>query len=124
MRQGKSFFINRQKALGIAATAYVLLLLLSHWQIPSIHVWVIASVFSIAMNFTYLTEALSIRSFAKTEALVATILVSASLFGLFVSPLLLIAAIFGHGCWDLAKHFGNGVPFYFWYTCSCFLVDT
>lgn len=124
MSKEKSFFVKRQKMLGCALTAYVALLLLSHWQISAVHVWVVAAVFSIAMNFTYLSEALSLRKFATTEALVAIALVGASLLGLFVSPLLVIAAIFGHGCWDLAKHFGSGVPFYFWYTCSCFLIDT
>ncbi len=113
----------RQKLLGIAATAYVVMLTLSHWQLPSIHVWVIAAVFSLLMNFTYLVEALSLRSYVKTEALVAASLIALSILGLLVSPLILIAAIFGHGVWDLLKHFGRGVPFFYWYTCSCFLVD-
>ena len=110
--------------LGIAATIYVVLLVISHWQLPSLHVWMIAAVFSILMNFTYLIEAVSLKSFAKTEAIVAILLIMASILGLVISPLLLIGAIFGHGVWDLLKHFGRGVPFYFWYTCSCFLVDT
>ena len=124
MSHSQSFFLKRQKPLAIGATVYVLLLLISHWQLPPVHVWVIAAVFSVTMNFTYLSEALSLRSFAKTEAFVALVLIGASLLGLVFSPLLVIAAIFGHGCWDLAKHFGSGVPFFFWYTCSCFLVDT
>ncbi len=124
MNSAKSFFRNRQKTLGIAATIYVVLLIVTHWQLPSMHVWVIAAVFSILMNFTYLIEAVALRSFAKTEAIVATSLILASITGLLITPLLLIAAIFGHGVWDLLKHFGKGVPFYFWYTCSCFLVDT
>ena len=124
MISARSFFHKRQKILGIAATAYLVLLLLSHWQLPPIHVWAIAVVFSIAMNFTYLTEALSLNRFAKTEAVIAAILIGASLLSFVFSPLLVILAIFGHGCWDLAKHFGRGVPFYFWYTCSCFIVDT
>jgi len=76
------------------------------------------------MNFTYLTEALSLQKSAWIEVLVASVLIIASLLGVIVSPLLVIAAVFGHGCWDLAKHFGSGVPFYFWYTCSCFIFDT
>ena len=124
MSRAKSFFRNRQKMLGIAATAYVVMLILTHWQLPSIHVWLIAAVFSILMNFTYLIEAVSLKTYAKTEALVAAFLISASIMGLVSSPIFLIFAIFGHGIWDLLKHFGRGVPFYFWYTCSCFLVDT
>ena len=89
-----------------------------------LHVWMIASVFSILMNFTYLIEAVSLKSFTKIEAIVSILLIIASILGLVISPQLLISAIFGHGVWDLLKHFGRGVPFYFWYTCSCFLVDT
>ncbi len=124
MREARSFFEKRQKILGIALTAYVVLLLFSHWQLPSIHIWIIAAVFSVLMNFTYLTEAISLNSFVRTEALVSTLLILASVGGLIFSPLLLVAAIFGHGVWDLRKHFGSGVPFFYWYTYSCFLVDT
>jgi len=76
------------------------------------------------MNFTYLIEAISLRKFVTTESLIAATLISASLLGLILSPLLLIAAIFGHGIWDLFKHYGRGIAFYAWYTCSCFIVDT
>ena len=124
MQITRSFFDSRQKILGIAATIYIVMLIVSHWKLPPIHIWVIATVFSVLMNFTYLIEALSLKSFAKTEAIVATSLILASVLGLVISPLLLIAAIFGHGVWDLQKHFGRGVPFFFWYTCSCFIVDT
>ena len=119
-----SFFFKRQKALALVASAYVILLVLSHWQLPTIHVWLIAAVFSIAMNFTYLLEALAQKKHAGIEGMVAGLLITLSLLGLAVSPLLLILAIFGHGCWDLAKHFGRGVPFFRWYTCSCFIADT
>ena len=124
MSRAKSFFKTRQKMLGIAATAYVVLLIFSHWQLPSMHVWLIAAFFSVLMNFTYLVEAVSLKNYAKTEALVAIFLIFASILGLILSPLFLIFAILGHGIWDLLKHFGRGVPFYLWYTCSCFLVDT
>lgn len=107
----------------MAAALYVLLLLVFHWQLPEIHVWVIASVFSIVMNFPYLIEALSLKANARTEVLVSSFLILLSVLGLFTTPLLIIGAIVGHGFWDLAKHFGKGVPFFFWYTCSCFLVD-
>ncbi len=124
MSSPQSYFLKRQKVLALAASAYVVLLLLFHWQLPSIHVWVIAAVFSVAMNFTYLTEALAMQKHVVAECLISVLLISMSLLGLVLSPLLLILAIFGHGCWDLAKHFGRGVPFFKWYTCSCFLVDS
>ena len=119
-----SFFSKREKALKLAATAYVVLLVLSHWQLPTAHVWLIAAFFSIAMNFTYLIEAVSIDKSARVEALVAAVLIMASVLGLLISPLIVIAAIFGHGCWDVAKHFGSGVPFFSWYCWPCFIVDT
>ncbi len=118
------FFDKRQKPLAVAATLYLVLLLWSHWQLNPAYVWGIAAFFSVAMNFTYLTQAISTRKFVPTELSIAMTLIVFSLLGVFVSPLFVIVAIFGHGCWDLAKHFGRGVPFYFWYTCSCFIVDT
>jgi len=120
----KPFFLEKQKALKMGAIAYVVLLLLSHWQISSKYVWIVAAFFSIAMNFTYLIEAISLDKYKQIELVIASTLVGATILGLIVSPLLIVAAIFAHGCWDLAKHFGSGVPFYLWYTCGCFLVDT
>ncbi len=124
MNKASSFFSKHQKALGLAASLYVVLLLLSHWQLPSMHVWIIAAVFSTAMNFTYLIEALSLKRYVSTELLIASLLIAMSWVGVVSSPLLLIAAIFAHGCWDIAKHKGAGVTFFSWYTVSCFLVDT
>jgi len=124
MSEAKSFFKRRQKTLGIAVSVYVVMLIYFHWQLPSSHVWVTAAVFSVLMNFTYLTEAISLKSFVRIEALVAISLILASILGLVLSPLLIIAAVFGHGIWDLQKHFGNGVPFFSWYTFSCLTVDT
>lgn len=100
------------------------MLLVSHWQLPVAHVWLIAALFSVLMNFTYLAEAISLKSFVRTESIVAITLIIASVLGALFAPPLVIAAIFGHGVWDLRKHFGGGVPFFYWYTCSCFLVDT
>lgn len=108
----------------LAATLYVVLLILSHAQLPPIHVWVIAMVFSVAMNFTYLTEAYSVRRFLRLEVLVASTLIVASILGVLVSPLFVIGAILSHGVWDMAKHCGIGIPFFRWYTLSCAAVDT
>jgi len=124
MGRGRSFFLKRQKWLALAASIYIALLILFHWKLPAIHVWIIAAFFSIAMNFTYLTEAWALQKHIKSESVVAGSLIMLSLLGLVISPLLLIIAIFGHGCWDLSKHFGRGLPFFRWYTCGCFIVDS
>ena len=120
-----SFFRTRKKSLAIAGTLYVALLLISHWQLPKAHVWAIAAFFSIAMNFTYLIEALSLKKSVTAEVAVSTTLIAASIVGLLISPLLIVAAIFAHGCWDLAKHNAcAGIPFFTWYVVPCFVVDT
>ena len=119
-----SFFESRQKPLALVAALYVLFLVLSHWQLPPVHVWIIAAFFSIVMNFTYVTEALKQPKHIKVEALIATLLITASILGVFVAPIFVIAAIFGHGVWNIAKHRGAGVPFFSWYTLSCFTIDT
>lgn len=118
-----SFFENRQRQLMLVASLYVVLLVIFHWQLPSIHVWVIAAFFSIAMNLTYVTEAVYRREYFILEVMVAISLIIGSLLGVLLSPVFVIAAIFGHGVWDIAKHQGMGIPFFTWYTLSCFAVD-
>ena len=120
----KSFFQIRQKPLFIAATLYVAVLLISHAQLPETHVWIIAALLSVIMNFVYVTEAYHRQEFVSQEALIASILILASIAGPIVSPIFVIGAIFAHGIWDIAKHRGAGVPFFRWYTLSCFAVDT
>lgn len=112
MHQHKSFFQRRQKGLMIAAILYVVALIASHSTFPPMHVWVIAAVFSIIMNFTYIIEAHSQARLMRPELIVMLTLISASLLGMIVHPLFVIVAIVGHGLWDIAKHFGAGIPFF------------
>ncbi len=118
-----SFFQSRQKPLFLLASLYVLGLIVTHAAVPAMSVWAIAALFSILMNFTYITEAVSMRRWIGTESIVAAALIAGSLLGLVVHPLFVIAAIAGHGLWDLAKHHGAGVPFFSWYTLGCCAVD-
>ncbi len=118
-----SLFEHRQKLLALAASAYVLFLILSHWQLPQVHVWIIAAVFSGIMNITYVAEAFWRRVELTKEAAIALVLIVASVLGVFLHPVFVIAAIFGHGVWDVAKHYGAGVPFFSWYCLSCFVID-
>ena len=119
----KSFFTRYKNTLFVLSILYVLALLLSHAVFPTIYVWAIACFFSIAMNFTYLTEAASQKAFITTEASLALVLIIMSVVGLLTSPILIILAIFGHGCWDFAKHWGTGIPFFSWYTWGCVTID-
>ena len=105
------------------ATIYVVALIQSHAALPSLHIWVIAAIFSVIMNFVYFIEAGAQRRFLSIEIIVAVILVTASVLGILIHPIFVIAAIFGHGVWDLAKYWGAGIPFFSWYTLSCFAVD-
>lgn len=118
-----SFFQRRQMWLFGFSTLYVLGLILSHAALPPIHVWVIAAVFSALMNVTYIIEAKVAGHWLRLEVLIAASLIAASALGVFLHPWLVIAAIFGHGVWDLAKHRGAGVPFVSWYTLGCFGID-
>jgi len=120
----KSFFHSRQKLLAVLCGIYVACLVGFHAHLWPTYVWVTAAVLSVAMNFTYLTEAWSRRQFVSVEAMVAAGLITMAIAGAIFEPLLVIASIFGHGVWDLAKHFGAGVPFLRWYTCGCAVVDT
>ncbi len=123
MHQHNSFFHRRQKQLFLLGSLYVIALILSHSTLPAIHVWIIAAVFSVIMNFVYITEAYAQGRLVKPEFIVMVVLTSASLLGVLVHPLFVILAVFGHGLWDIAKHFGAGIPFFSWYTLSCCAVD-
>ncbi len=115
--------LRNQKWLKLFSALYVVLLLLSHSILPHAHVWAIACVFSIVMNFVYISAAFKVGRYRKIEALVATILIVFSICGVFLAPLFVISAIAMHGLWDILKHFGKGVPFLSWYTLGCAGVD-
>ena len=85
----------------LAASLYVLALIISHATLPPIHVWVIAAVFSILMNSTYVTEAFHARRWFALEAAIAVTLIVMSVLGVVLHPLFVVAAVFGHGVWDL-----------------------
>ena len=99
----------------IAGTAYVVLLLLSHWQLPEAHVWAIAGVFSVIMNVPYVATAWRSAQFARLETAVATILIAASVVGAVITPAFvhrLRDAKLGFHCWtvnepELARHFAE-----------------
>ncbi len=118
-----ALFHTRQQLLLGLSTLYVLGLILSHAAFPAIHVWIIAAFFSVAMNFTYMVEAASLGRWLRLEVWIAVALIATSVLGLLLHPLFVIAAIFAHGLWDIAKHRGAGVPFVSWYTLGCFVVD-
>ena len=120
---GDSLFTRRFLALKLAASFYVVALCLSHAVAGSAHVWVIAAFFSIAMNATYPWAAWVTGRAQPTELAISALLVALSVLGVFVAPPFVIAAIFLHGAWDLAKHRGAGVPFFGWYTLGCVSVD-
>ncbi|MBT9313448.1 hypothetical protein [Leptothoe kymatousa] len=109
--------------LKLAASVYVAALLLAHWSLPTAFVWQIAIFFSIAMNFTYPWAAWKQANSQRCEWLIATALIVVSSLSLISSPMGVIAAIFLHGCWDIAKYQGHGTPFFSWYTLGCVLCD-
>lgn len=123
MAHPTSFFQKRQKMLLILSSLYVFGIVIFHWHVPTVLVWGVAAFFSIAMNFTYLTEAYNLKSYFRLETSIAACLIISSILGVILSPVFVIAAILGHGIWDIAKHNGAGVPFLRWYTLGCFWVD-
>jgi hypothetical protein len=118
-----SFWHKHLMWLKLAAAVYVVGLIVSHAMLPAQYIWAIAVFFSIVMNFVYPIEARSLKAFVTIESLVATLLILMSLVSLLASPLFVIAAIFGHGVWDLLKHRGQGVRFFSWYVLGCVTVD-
>ena len=107
----------------ILSVFYVLGIIVSHGAFDIGAVWPIAVFFSIAMNFTYPWAALRQKQAIGIEVFISFFMIGLSILGLFLSPLFVIAAIFGHGVWDLAKHNGAGAPFFKWYVSGCVVVD-
>ncbi|MEM6640741.1 MAG: hypothetical protein AAF610_12670 [Pseudomonadota bacterium] len=114
---------KRQIILATLGTLWLVLLLVFHWQAPAAFAWHVAAAFSVAMNFVYIQAAIARRQYVTVEAFVAVALIVLSVMGAVVAPPFVIAAVIGHGLWDLAKHFGAGLPFFSWYTWGCFVVD-
>ncbi len=109
--------------LAALSALYVFALIISHASLPKAHVWIIAAIFSVIMNGVYISSAIQKRRYISTEFLVAITLITLSLLGPILSPAFVIAAIIGHGLWDVAKHYGAGIPFFSWYTWGCATVD-
>ncbi len=123
MHSTHGLILPRQSWLAALGALYIIALLISHATLPKQHVWAIAALFSIIMNGVYIHSALKNRRFVTTETTIATLLVVLSGLGVILSPVYVIAAIALHGAWDLAKHFGAGLPFFSWYTWGCATVD-
>ena len=117
------FLSSRVLWLKLASALYVLAIPGLHLSLPVAWVWPIAWALLLAMLFTYPLAAVQARRFVGTETGVSLGLITLGTLGLFLSPVLLVAAIFGHGLWDLAKHRGHGIPFFGWYVSGCVIVD-
>lgn len=106
-----------------ASTLYVIGIPISHFALPHDWTWSIAAFFLLAMLFTYPAAALRSGALFSLELRVSIGLALMGVLGLFLTPWLIIAGIFGHGVWDLMKHRGHGTPFFGWYINGCVLVD-
>lgn len=110
-------------ALKAASTLYVIGILVSHYALPHHWIWHIAAFFLIAMLFTYPAAAFRAGAHVSLEVRISLFLAALGIAGLWLSPWLIIAGIFGHGVWDLFKHRGHGTPFFGWYVNGCVVVD-
>lgn len=109
--------------LKAASTLYVLGIVIGHVALPHEWVWRIATFFLVAMLFTYPLAAWRSGAHVQLELGVSLGLALLGAVGLWLSPWLIIAGIFGHGVWDLFKHKGHGTPFFGWYVSGCVVID-
>ena len=106
------------------SAVYVVGIPLSHFSLPHAMVWEVAVFFLIAMLFTYPIAAVLQNQDVWKEVAVSLALATLGIVGLaFSMPVLIIVGIFGHGAWDLAKHYGAGCGFFRWYVDGCVTVD-
>lgn len=121
-RQG-SFWSFDLLPLKLASAVYVLAIPLSHGLLPHSLVWSIAVVFLWLMLLPYPIAAHRCGTGGRVENTVSAVLAIVGGLGLLFSPWLIVAAIFAHGAWDLAKHNNWGTPFVRWYLSGCAVVD-
>ena len=106
------------------AAIYVVAIPLSHGALPQTWVWELALVFLLLMLPPYVIAAAQQRQAVLLERVVALCLAALAGTGYVLgAPILIIAAIFAHGAWDLAKLAGMGTPFFGWYVTGCMAVD-
>jgi len=116
-------FEQRGNLLKFAAALWTLSAVFLHFTFPIEFIWYVAIGLSISMNTTYPIQALSSGRYITKESAIALALCGCSLLALWWSPLFVIAAIFGHGVWDLLKLRGAGIGIANWYSAGCFIVD-
>lgn len=109
--------------LKLVTAAYVAAIPLTHGFLPHSWVWELALFFLVAMLFTYPAAAIASGKFVQLEVGISPGLITLGIVGYFTNPLLLIAAILGHGVWDFFKHRGAGVRFFRWYVIGCYTVE-
>ncbi|MEM6303436.1 MAG: hypothetical protein AAF744_01875 [Pseudomonadota bacterium] len=112
-----------RRGLPLAFWAYVAAVVLMHLSLPQAWVWHIAFVALIGMLFTYPAHAAVQGDKLRLEMSVSWGFALVGLLGLLLTPLLLIAAIAGHGLLDLAKYRGLGAEVPVWYLLSCAVFD-
>ncbi len=109
--------------LKLVSAMYVAAIPLAHGFLPHFWVWDLSLFFLAAMLFTYPIAAIRAGEFVTVEIAVSLGLITMGILGYFTDPVLLIAAIFGHGVWDFYKHRGAGVRFFRWYVVGCYIAD-
>ena len=119
-----SFFSPRFLWVKLFAALYVLAIPVSHSLLPAQFVWELALAFLLLMLPPYPMAAWRSGTAFGLELSVALGLAALTVGGYVLgAPALIIAAIFGHGLWDVAKVNGLGTPFFGWYLSGCMLVD-
>ncbi|MEL7099344.1 MAG: hypothetical protein AAGM84_10995 [Pseudomonadota bacterium] len=112
-----------RQGLPFAFGAYVLVALALHMALPEVWLWHIAYAALIGMLFTYPAHAAVAGEHLGLEGAISAGFAIVGLVGLLFAPILLVAAIAGHGLLDLAKHRGLGVAVPVWYLIGCAVFD-
>jgi len=110
--------------IGLALAALTIIIHLSFSEARGLEFssFLLVLIGSVYLGFAALSHD---RKAAAIEVLVACIFVAMGVAGLWVSPWILIAGLFLHGCWDLAHHnnFLKLVRIPKWYIPFCVAYD-
>lgn len=112
-----------RRGLPFGFSAYVVVVVMLHLALPANWLWPIAFAALIGMLFTYPAHAVVQDRDRGLEVGISCTFALAGLLGLLVNPLLLVAAIAGHGLLDLAKYQGLGSRVPVWYLLGCAVFD-
>lgn len=116
--------LRQQHRIFISLTAlYLTGMIIVLAPVQAMHIWLIAAVYTLALNVTSMTEVRASRVLFRLEGLIASALMCAAIFGVVVSPAFAAAAVLGHALWAAVRQTGGRPARLSWALLGCLTVE-